>query len=197
MYEIITTPAFVLSASPQGDADLYIKVYTRELGLIGAVASGARKETSKHRFSVQPFSFISLSIVQGKHGYRVTGAEHEQHTCLGKDDEIKQTIGKISKLLTVLIHGSEKDQELFDFMQELFTYICTSHLDSETANQYEIYTVIRIVKHLGYFDESQIPDIPETFFEKNLPDKLSLEHIQKNQHSYIQYINKSIFESQL
>ena len=87
MYEIYTTPALVLSAVNQGESDLYVRFYTRDLGFVGAIATSARKEVSKNRYSLQPHSFVSLSLVKGKRSFRVTGLEHDTHLFLGKETD--------------------------------------------------------------------------------------------------------------
>lgn len=207
MYEIYTTPAYILSSVTQGDSDLYVRFYTRDLGFVGAVVSAARKEISKHRYSIQPYSFVSLSLVKGKRGFRVTGLEHQKHLALGKPEFTKKSVTYITKLLLLLIHGQEKDHEFYDLLRVLFDELIStsmsSHEDSVGSDGgprrtvFEIYMVVRILKHLGYFEDDFIESVPEFLFDEIKPSKEDLRHIQKNKHTYIEYINKCIYESQL
>jgi len=44
---VIETPALVLRSFPYGDTSLILRFYTRELGLVGAIAKGIRKRGSR------------------------------------------------------------------------------------------------------------------------------------------------------
>ncbi len=191
MYEIYTTQALVLSARTQGESDHYVRFYTKELGLVGARVSGSRKEISKHRFSIQPYSFVSVSLVKGKQGFRMTGIEHERHLVLGKQNISKKSVSSVISLIELLVHGQEKDENLFHLLSQLLVpEMLTDELD-------EIYIVVRLLKHLGYFDEQFLETIPETMFDQIMPDERDLSHIKENKHTYIQYINECIHNSQL
>jgi len=194
MYEIYTTPAFILSSVEQGDSDLYVRFYTRDLGFVGAVVTSGRKEISKHRYSAQPYSFVSLSLVKGKRSFRVTGFEHDTHMFMGQSAITQKAIGKITALLLLLIHGEEKDIQLYKLLEILLR--ATPDYE-DTMEIYETYVVVRVLHHLGYFDSSFTDPIPDTLFEETLPTMEDLEHIQKKKHTYIQYINKCIYETQL
>ena len=192
MYEIYTTPALVLSAVNQGESDLYVRFYTRDLGFVGAIATSARKEVSKNRYSLQPHSFVSLSLVKGKRSFRVTGLEHDTHLFLGKETYIKDAVGKINTLLLLLIHGQEKDVDLY----ELLNTLLRQFPEEEFIEAYEIYVVVRVLHHLGYFDTGFTDPIPETLFDAVIPTQQDLEHIQSKKLTYIEYINKCIHETQ-
>ncbi len=193
MYEIYTTPALVLSTRTQGESDLYVRFYTRDLGFVGAIVSAARKEISKHRYSIQPHSFVSLSLVKGKRSFRVTGLEHEKHLFMGKDIYIKNAVGKINSLLLLLIHGQERDIALYDLLSKLLS----NFPDESSAEAYEIYVIVRVLHHLGYFDERFTDPIPDTLFDKIVPTVEDLEHIKSKRLTYIEYINKCIHETQV
>jgi len=207
MYEIYTTPALVLSTVTQGDSDLYVRFYTRDLGFVGAIATSARKETSKNRYSLQPHSLVSLSLVKGKRSFRVTGAEHDTHLFMGKDVDTKNAVGKISTLLLLLIHGQEKDVELYDLLDTLLRNLAgygpsEGPQDQNTGPRrarieaYEIYVVVRVLHQLGYFDQGFTDPVPETLFQDILPTDADLEHISSRKLTYIEYINKCIHNTQ-
>jgi len=115
---------------------------------------------------------------------------------MGQSEEVKKSIGRISTLLLLLIHGQEKDVELYELLSTLLKGIAEYESKSD-IEMYEIYVVVRVLHRLGYFDERFTDPIPETLFDEALPDVLDLEHIADKKLTYIEYINKCIHESQL
>ena len=200
MYEIYTTDAFILPVIPQGEADHYVKLYTKELGLVGAKAISSQKEKSKHRYSIQPYSFVSVSLVKGKTGFRVTGLEHQKHMVLGMSESVKKTVGYASLLIQTLVHGQEQDGVFFNMLHELISelpkYVAEDEYEKE-GNPYEIYVIVRLLDHLGYFQKNFLPDMDDDFFDTVLPNNNDLEYIAENKTKFIGYINQCIASTQL
>ena len=59
-HEIHKTEGFVLGSRPIREADKYFFIYTKDFGLIGAMAKGIRKLDSKLRFHLQDFYHLDL-----------------------------------------------------------------------------------------------------------------------------------------
>lgn len=75
MHTIHTTPALVVGSKPNGEASKLIFLFTREFGLITAVAQGIRFEKSKLRYCAQDYNLGIFSLVKGKEFWRLVGAE--------------------------------------------------------------------------------------------------------------------------
>jgi DNA repair protein RecO (recombination protein O) len=67
--------AVVLRHADWGEADRLLTLYTRERGLVRAVAKGARKITSRKAGHLQPFTHVTLQLARGRDLLIVTQAE--------------------------------------------------------------------------------------------------------------------------
>lgn len=67
--------AVVLRHADWGEADRLLTLYTREQGLVRAVAKGARKITSRKAGHLQPFTYVTLQLAKGRDLLIVTQAE--------------------------------------------------------------------------------------------------------------------------
>jgi len=75
MYSIQTTPGFIIDSRTYGEAGKMLFIFTRDLGLVMAVAQGIRFERSKLRPFTQDYSFGEFSFVRGKEMWRLTSAQ--------------------------------------------------------------------------------------------------------------------------
>jgi len=64
MHHIYHTHGFILSSRNNGEANRMLMIYTREMGLIRAVAQGIRLHKSKLRFTLQDFSYVNVDLVR-------------------------------------------------------------------------------------------------------------------------------------
>ena len=108
-------------------------VLTRDFGLVGAVALGARKEASKLRGGLEPVSLSKISLVRGKEYWRITSVEVIRR--LKKTNPLS--------LLEKLVTGEASHPELFDTIEK--------NIDAD-----EIILVAKILYHLGYLKESDL-----------------------------------------
>jgi DNA repair protein RecO (recombination protein O) len=67
--------AVVLRHSDWGEADRLLTLYTREQGMVRALAKGARKITSRKAGHLQPFTHVTLQLAKGRDLLIVTQAE--------------------------------------------------------------------------------------------------------------------------
>lgn len=143
-YHIYTTKGIVLGARPYSEADRVYTVLTRDLGLIRASALGVRKEISKLRGNLEPYSLACISFVKGKERWRITSAEF-----ISRIPNALSIASPLS-LLEKLIQGEEAHPELFD---EVENSILSTH---EYDSNFEISFVSRLLYHLGYLKESDL-----------------------------------------
>lgn len=183
MHHIYTTPAFVVHSSPYGEAGKFIMLFTKEFGMIGAVAQGIRLSKSKLKYHVQDFNFSNVSVVRGKEVWRLTGAGEIENT---NKPSILQI--KILKLLRRLLHGEEKNEKLFDIVE----YIYRNNFEDSDAVEY--LTVLRILNTLGYIRNA---DNINKYLDNNDVNSSLISSINQDKQDIIKLINQALQESQL
>lgn len=185
MHHIYTTPAFVIHSAPYGESGKFLLLFTRDFGMIGATAQGIRLLQSKLRYHIQDYSFINVSIVRGKDIWRITGA-HEI-----KNDKNHNILHiKIFKLLKRLVQGEEKNDRLFDIVENFVK----TKIENDKADCVEYITVLRILNILGYIKNNNDIDF---LLKDNIisDDYIELTNNKKNQ--ILNVINSAFKESQL
>ena len=146
-YHIYTTQGIVLRHWPLREADRVYSILTRDLGLVRASATGVRKEESKLRSSLEPFSLSLVSLVKGKEYWRITSARLEQR--------LSPELAQPFSLLEKLIRGEDSNPELFDTITEFLGDTMIYHSVGE-KELLEIKLVSRILYHLGYMDKGDL-----------------------------------------
>ena len=143
-YHIYTMRGIILSERPVREADRIYTIMTRNLGLVRAAAIGVRKEISKLRGSIEPFSLSSISFVKGKDYWRLTSAE------LIRNIPAVPVIARPLALIEKLVQGEAPNPELFDAVEK-------SILSPELYDEmFETNLVSKILFHLGYLKESDM-----------------------------------------
>jgi len=143
-YHIYTTKGIMLASRPWREADRIYSILTRELGLIRATAIGVRKEASKLRGALEPFSLATVSLVRGREYWRATSAQFIRNI------PPSPAIARPFYLLEKMIQGEAPHPELFD---EIELAVLSPTFDDETS---EIHLVSKILFHLGYLKESDL-----------------------------------------
>lgn len=158
-------------------------LFTKEFGMIGAVAQGIRLSKSKLKYHVQDFNFSNVSVVRGKEVWRLTGAGEIENV---NKPSILQI--KILKLLRRLLHGEEKNEKLFDIVEYIFRN------NFEDLDAVEYLTVLRILNILGYIRNV---DNINKYLESNDINSSILSSINQDKQDIIKLINQALQESQL
>lgn len=194
MHHIYHTNAFVLGARNRGEADKIVTLYTRELGLVRAVAQGIRLQKSKSRFALQDFSLAEVDLVQGRDIWRITSTKSiTTFPFIRRDKKSLTLIFRISKLITRLCTGEESSPEIFDGLMQVFYLLDNENLNEKNREAMELYLVFKIVYELGYVGQSE-------YFDKFMGKDFEVKHVEdllKDRKSIIAHINKAIRESHL
>lgn len=194
MHNIYTTKAIIIKSIPIGEANKLYFLLTKDLGFIKATAQGIRLAKSKLKSSLQDFYCVNISLVKGKEIWRITSVENtRQIKLIGNIDKIS-IIKNIFSLLLRLIHGEEKNEKLFECLEEFYQFIFDNNLELDNLKDLETLTVLRILYNLGYFKNS------EKFVEycddlKITEDKIKNFHLMRNE--AILEINRSLKETHL
>jgi len=214
MHTIQTTTGFIVSSRPYGEAGKILSIFTREFGLVQAVAQGIRLERSKLRYHTQDYSFGIYSLVKGREYWKLTGSQEFKEMSFGQNNkpdreakaensgsnsEAEEFIARLALLLRRLLHGEEAHPELFDCVQECVKFIESEkeggiRLDSEVMLTVESLTVARMLFLLGYIgDVAELNGHLQSIeITAELLRNLSGKRTVLNQH-----INKALKESML
>ncbi len=210
MYAIHTTPGFIIESRPSGEAGKLLSIFTRDLGLVRAIAQGIRLEKSKLRYHTQEYSFGEFSFVRGKELWRLTSADElprrgghgDRAAYRTRSDQqavasnsAQELIGRIALLLRRLLQGEETHPELFMEIESAARFIFAAHsLSPKHFQTCESLVVFRILKLLGYIGADR--GIEDKFstepFSFSLIDEASTRRKTVNMH-----INKALKESHL
>ncbi len=190
-YQIYTTEAVILKRIPY-DANVSYLLFTKDLGLISALATGVRKSESKLRYALQEYSLIQISLVKGRSTWRITSAVLLENLFLHAETEAaKSVIARICTQVMRLVAGQEKDEQLFLAVQSGFLELSKAP-DSAVA-ALEILIMLRMLHLLGYVSEVEEP----LFTHYTAYDEKTLEAISLSRSLFIRHINKGLQESQL
>ncbi len=190
------TQALVLGATPLGEANRFIDLFTKEFGRVRAVARSVREERSKLRFALQDFSLSDVSLVRGRDVWRVVGAQSVSnfYTDLSHTEEGQALMIRLLSLLRRLLNGEEQNVELFTTVLSSLTFIRDIKQSPEELHNLECLTVLRVLYNLGYLaKDTHNADFLETYeVTTDLVTRLSPIRL-----SVIKQINTSLEESQL
>lgn len=190
-HHIYTTPGFILDSKPRGEAGKTLFIFTRELGLVLAIAQGVRLGVSKLRYHTQNFSYCICSLVRGKEMWRLTGAT-EADVVMPKQTLYVQVLA----LLRRLLHGEERNDVLFDTVLAFHAYLQSPDTPSDQSGlaSVERIIVLRILHILGYV--GNVAEL-EVFFTKGEWNSSLLAESEKLKSTMLFHINKGLQESQL
>jgi len=194
MHHIYHTHGFITSFRNMGEANKMFVIYTKEMGLVRAVAQGVRLHKSKLRFALQDFSYARIDLVRGRDIWRVTSASTISSFPYARSDrQSLLLIARISKLLERLCDGEEAHENIFnDFIQALYL-LDDTNTSVETRTALELHLVLRIMNTLGYIGESgALAQYLESDFST-----IETGNLLKERQSIIAHINKALNESHL
>ncbi|MFA6554595.1 MAG: recombination protein O N-terminal domain-containing protein [Candidatus Paceibacterota bacterium] len=206
MYNIYTTPGFVVGSKPHGEAGKIIFIFTRDFGMVTATAQGIRLEKSKLRYNLQDYSFGTFSLVRGKEFWRLTSGAEQVISSIEKGGPIesgpsnssgqgKQLTARIALLLRRFLHGEENHPELFDCIRNGIQFLeKVSNITEEQLKTLESVIVFRMLELLGYIGKDSVLQgkLQSNSFSIELLDELASKRVVINQH-----INKALKESHL
>lgn len=148
MYKIYTTDALVCRTLPRNTADLSVLLFTREAGMLVASVKSGREERSKHRSALQEFSLVRVSLVRGKSGWRVTGAEPLGNLYFRLSSRQERTVLRNTvRFLRRFVHGEEPVQALFD---DIVDALASGEPEVLSDGRLETALTLRMLHTLGY-----------------------------------------------
>jgi DNA repair protein RecO len=191
-HHVYQSEALLLRNAPSGDSNRFVDLFTRELGLVRAVAQSARRERSKMRFALQEYSHAHVALVRGRMYWRVTGVQEIQNFYYnGQEEHVRVLVAKVSALLRRLLHGEEKNELLYTAALEFYLYVTRQKIVEGDVAAIESLIVLRILYHLGYIAGY------ENLLTTNEFTKKLLGEVSSKHNTIVKDINSALQESQL
>ncbi|TAN36569.1 DNA repair protein RecO [Patescibacteria group bacterium] len=155
-HHIYHTHGIILSSISVGESNRFYKIFTEELGLIGATAQSVREGKSKLRYTLQDLSLVTVDLVRGKEVWRIVSAGAWRQCNTIKDDHARlKLFARSCALLSRLLHGEGCDQELFDEIVRVADFLEKKEIPENLSLSFEILVALRILVHLGYLDPKE------------------------------------------
>jgi len=150
---IYQTEGIVLDKKNFGEADQFISFYTSGLGGFKAVANGVRLLKSKLRYNLDNLSYANFSFIRGKESWRIIDAKEISGFNIKKDNDKYVSFGKITKLLSRLVQGEERNENLWSIIRSGMSFLDRNSFDKKSLINFEVIMALRILNNLGYIGE--------------------------------------------
>ncbi len=145
-YQTYITEALVCGKYDSNTADRSFLLFTKEAGMLYAQAKSVREERSKQRYALQECSHVRATLIRGKSGWKVAGAESLQNFYDTADTrEARAFVRNVILLLKRVVQGEAMHEEVF-------TDVVGACAVAEKYNQKNLEQIVtlRILHALGY-----------------------------------------------
>ena len=193
-YHIYHTRGIILGSVPVGESNRFYKIFTEEMGLVGATAQSVREGKSKLRYTLQDFSFVSVDLVRGKEMWRITSAGEWRAFPETKMDMARTKLfARICSLSSRLLQGEGCEQELFADIVGAADFLETRAVPEHFLASFETLAAMRVLAYLGYLDSEGY----EKFLKPGVYSREILEEFESVRTEIIPKINEALKASHL
>lgn len=150
--EKYTTQVFVLRSYEQGEHDLVYKLWTRDFGIIFAVAKSVRKINAKLRSLIKKNDFSSVTLVKGRDVWRLVGAEEIQDFSYFSESKTWSMEAKkiVSEVVNKFIEEKKSYKKLFEKIKSIF--LEKDEIGILEINKFKILLYYIVLVDTGYAD---------------------------------------------
>lgn len=152
-HHIYHTRGLILGSVPTRESNKYYRIFTEELGLVGATAQAVRKLSSKLRYTLQDFSWINVDLVHGREVWRITSAVPEDVASTHRGEifpENRVLLARVCALVARLVHGEEQNNFLFNELSNITEFLRKECVAPFLHASFETLATMRILSYLGY-----------------------------------------------
>ena len=121
---------------------------TADLGLIIASARSARLAVSKLRPALQEYAHVSLSVIHGKSGWKITNVVEKNNFYFDLPEHGKKVLARLAQTLLQMIPGESEAPEIFQTVVSGLEFLKT--VPEKDISGFETLAVLRILYQLGY-----------------------------------------------
>ena len=196
-HQIHHTDAFILASYPRGESDRVVVLLSEEFGLVRGIATGVRKETSKLRYSLQPYTWSRVALVRGREVWRLTGASsHANVFAQVEHEDTRHTMMRIVNLVKRLVHGEGKNTALYQMFSSALRELVAHEYTGEELEAFECLVVLDILSALGYEPELADQHLV-TLMSHDGYDTDRIQEALPHRKQMITHINEALEASQL
>lgn len=147
-YKTYTTQAIVCGSTTHNTSDKNYLLFCRDAGMLFAHARSVREERSKQRYALQDFSVIRVSLLKGKHIWRIGSVEAHSNSFLAAGSRMQRGCASfvVSQLRTY-VHGEEALAGVYDDAVYVLDHL--HELEADSA-QVKLLFSLRLLYALGY-----------------------------------------------
>jgi recombinational DNA repair protein (RecF pathway) len=181
-----------MSSRNSGEADRIYWLFTKDLGIVVAKATGIRKIESRLHFFVQDFKYIEASLVKGKTFWRLISAQPVHELNSKKSLSMSSRIRSL-QLIQRLAPEGEPLEDLFGELVDAYTFTSTTHPKISDMQSIEALLTLKILHNLGYWGDKQ----SDLKFITSPFSKEAISEISSVKSSIIKELNNSLRATQL
>lgn len=148
------TQAFIFKKNNINESDRVFSVFTNEFGRLDIFAKAIRKNTSKLRSGIDTFFMSEIEFIQGKSRKTLTDAAIiEKFDNITGDLERFKIANEIGEIMDNFIKGEQKDEKVFNLLNETFSKLNDSNLKSKKCVLVYYYFLWNALSLFGYCPE--------------------------------------------
>lgn len=153
-HHIYHTRALILGSLSVGESNRFYRLFTEELGLVGASAQSVREGRSKLRYVLQDFSWVFVDLVRGKEVWRIVSASSDiVRGAPAKNPQAFIVFARICSVVTRFVQGESREDFIFNDLCAVFDLLYSDTVSREHMSVLETLAILRILAYLGYSDE--------------------------------------------
>ncbi len=194
-HHIYKTEGIILGQFPVRESNLYLRIFTKDLGIIGAQVQGARELKSKLKASLGIYTYGYFDLVRGKEVWRTISADRVDRFDNILSHAIKKVVfARALGLLQRLTPEEAPTEGFFDNVVDAFDFFEKKKLTPEEMKSFESVFVMRVLHELGYWGEDERFS---QFFKSKWIDPEILKNFVSYRKDATALINKSLQASHL
>jgi|AntRauTorckE6833_2_1112554.scaffolds.fasta_scaffold00666_4 recombinational DNA repair protein (RecF pathway) len=152
-YRTYTTAAVVCGSYERQQADKTYRLFTESFGLLFATARSVREERSRQRYALQDFSFLHVSLVKGKAGWRIGSVIDQGNVFLQAPNQAARIeIVRLIRMINRYVHGPEEADSLFPLLRKALQSLGSGQVTF--PENYARGIELQILYRLGYIAPS-------------------------------------------
>jgi len=148
------TKGFVFKKDDRLETDRLFSVFTEDFGRVEVLGRAIRKIASKLRGGIEIFSLSEIEFIQGKNYKTLTDAilTKKLNNIINNPEKL-EIANKIIDVLDNLIKGQEKDEHIWDLLEETFEKLNDYSLPIVCSSFIYYYFLWNFFSVLGYLPE--------------------------------------------
>jgi DNA repair protein RecO len=187
-HHIYQTEGIVLSSSDVGEADIFLKIFSKEFGLIYVKAIGIRNLRSKLRHGIQQYSLTNFSMVRAKNSWKLVNVDllFNIFQFSKSDSNLLKVLVKALGFLEKFIAKDIPDEKLFTFLKENLDILRNFEISPKEVKYLEVFLIANILQIQGILEQKSSFQLPSILSQQ------SLLGVEKHHSELVKSINYSI-----